>query len=108
MLKIPFINLIKTYVQQHKQTIFGPRWFSLAEVINRLEPLIGWDQEALKASRVAVVGCGALGGNFALAIARYGVGEILLFDYDEVDRFYVEKFRIDRYDYEKALKKQKH
>ncbi len=65
--------------------IFGRRWFSLAEVTNRLEPLVGWDQEALKASRVAVVGCGALGGNFALSIARYGVGEILLFDFDEVD-----------------------
>ena len=85
MLKIPSIKLIKTYVQQHRQMIFGPRWFSLAEVTDRLEPLIGWNQEALKASRVAVVGCGALGGNFALAIARYGVGEILLFDFDEVD-----------------------
>ena len=28
-------------------------------------------------------------------------------DYDEIERFYIEKFKIDRCDYEKALKKQK-
>jgi hypothetical protein len=28
-------------------------------------------------------------------------------DYDEIERFYIEKFRIDRFDYEKALIKQR-
>ncbi|HEX9974014.1 MAG TPA: hypothetical protein VGD14_18225 [bacterium] len=28
------------------------------------------------------------------------------FDYYEIERFYIEKFRINRFDYEKALKKQ--
>jgi len=28
-------------------------------------------------------------------------------DYDEIERFYIEKFRIDRYDYEKALNRQR-
>ena len=29
-------------------------------------------------------------------------------DYDEIERFYIEKFKIGRFDYEKALKNQKH
>jgi hypothetical protein len=28
-------------------------------------------------------------------------------DYDEIERFYIEEFKIDRLDYEKALKKQR-
>jgi hypothetical protein len=28
-------------------------------------------------------------------------------DYDEIERFFIEKFKIDRYDYKKAWKKQR-
>lgn len=39
----------------------------------------------LAASRVAVAGLGGLGSNSALALARSGVGQLLLVDFDVVD-----------------------
>lgn len=40
--------------------------------------------EALRHKKVAVVGCGALGGYFARALAQSGVGSLLLIDSDEL------------------------
>lgn len=42
------------------------------------------DIEALRGKRVAIVGCGALGGFLAKALAQAGVGSLLLIDSDEV------------------------
>ncbi|HUA61943.1 MAG TPA: ThiF family adenylyltransferase [Verrucomicrobiae bacterium] len=42
-------------------------------------------QEALLASRVAIVGCGALGSFHAAALARAGVGKLTLIDRDFVE-----------------------
>lgn len=39
----------------------------------------------LKEARVAVAGCGGLGSNIAVSLARAGVGEMLLVDFDKVD-----------------------
>lgn len=48
-------------------------------------------QELLLASRVAVVGCGALGSFHAAALARAGVGKLVL-----IDRDYVEASNLQR------------
>ena len=42
------------------------------------------DIEALRGKRVAIVGCGALGGFLARALAQAGVGSLLLIDSDEL------------------------
>ncbi len=42
------------------------------------------DIEALRGKRVAIVGCGAVGGFLARALAQAGVGSLLLIDSDEV------------------------
>ena len=38
-----------------------------------------------KQSRVAIAGCGGLGSNIAVMLARTGVGELLLVDFDTVE-----------------------
>jgi hypothetical protein len=42
------------------------------------------DIETLRGKRVAIVGCGALGGFLARALAQAGVGSLLLIDLDEL------------------------
>jgi sulfur carrier protein ThiS adenylyltransferase len=41
--------------------------------------------EALSGAVVGIAGCGGLGSNVALALARSGVGELVLVDYDRVE-----------------------
>lgn len=41
--------------------------------------------ELFKASSVSILGCGGLGSNIAMMLARAGVGKLNLFDYDFVD-----------------------
>lgn len=41
--------------------------------------------ERLKASRAAIAGLGGLGSNIAISLARAGVGELFLVDFDKVD-----------------------
>jgi molybdopterin-synthase adenylyltransferase len=48
-------------------------------------------QRKLTASRVAIVGCGALGSHQAMALARGGIGELLI-----IDRDYVEQSNLQR------------
>jgi molybdopterin/thiamine biosynthesis adenylyltransferase/ubiquitin-protein ligase len=47
----------------------------------------GGAETALADKKVAVIGCGSVGGNIAVNLAKSGVGELHLFDYD---RFYPE------------------
>ena len=41
--------------------------------------------EKLRAARVAIAGLGGLGSNIAVSLARVGVGELLLVDFDRVE-----------------------
>ena len=53
---------------------------------NRLENLIGsFSLEKLKDSTVLVVGLGGVGGYVVEALARSGIGNLILVDYDKVD-----------------------
>lgn len=51
----------------------------------RFAPMGRAGQERLLASRVLVVGCGALGGSLAQSLARSGVGTLVLVDRDIVE-----------------------
>lgn len=42
-------------------------------------------QQSLKSAKVAVAGLGGLGSNLAIMLARSGVGNLLLIDYDRVE-----------------------
>lgn len=84
MLKTPFISLMRASLKQRKQALFGRRWWPQVEQLDRQQKLTGWDQAALSACQLAVIGAGALGGNFAYWSVRAGVGEVWLFDDDEV------------------------
>jgi adenylyltransferase/sulfurtransferase len=52
----------------------------------RFAPLGPAGQERLAAARIVVVGCGALGGVVAMALARAGVGFLRLIDRDTPER----------------------
>ena len=53
---------------------------------NRLENLIGsFSLEKLKSSTVLIVGLGGVGGYVVEALARSGIGNLILADYDKVD-----------------------
>lgn len=53
---------------------------------NRLENLIGsFSLEKLKSSTVLIVGLGGVGGYVVEALARSGIGNLILVDYDKVD-----------------------
>lgn len=60
-------------------TTFDPGRYSRQTLF---APIGGAGQERLAAGRVAVVGCGALGGAAALAVVRAGVGFVRLIDRD--------------------------
>lgn len=54
--------------------------------MQRTEKLIGCDaQNSLNRSHVAVIGVGGVGGYCAYLLARAGIGEITLVDFDKVD-----------------------
>ena len=53
---------------------------------NRLEYLIGNDNvELLKTKKVLIVGLGGVGGFAVEALARSGIGNITLVDYDTIE-----------------------
>lgn len=41
--------------------------------------------DGLRAAKIAIAGCGGLGSNIAISLARAGVGELFLVDFDRVD-----------------------
>ena len=52
----------------------------------RLEMVVGSDEvESFKSKSVLILGCGGVGGYVAEALARCGIGTLILVDYDVVD-----------------------
>jgi molybdopterin/thiamine biosynthesis adenylyltransferase len=54
-------------------------------VTNRQEKLAGFNQQALAASRIILIGAGGLGGEIGEGLTRKGVGELVIFDNDIVE-----------------------
>jgi molybdopterin/thiamine biosynthesis adenylyltransferase len=52
---------------------------------HRQELITWWDQSRLSASRVLIVGAGALGNEVAKNLALVGVGELVLVDMDDIE-----------------------
>ena len=56
------------------------------EMNDALEERVGKENlQKLRSATVAVLGLGGLGSNVAIALARAGVGELILADFDKVD-----------------------
>lgn len=43
------------------------------------------DNEIFEKAKVSILGCGGLGSNIAMILARAGIGEIFLYDFDKVE-----------------------
>jgi molybdopterin/thiamine biosynthesis adenylyltransferase len=54
-------------------------------VTNRQEKLAGFNQQALAASRIILVGAGGLGGEIGVTLTRKGIGELVILDNDIVE-----------------------
>ena len=52
------------------------------KVLKRQDPIVN---EKLKNAKVSILGCGGLGSNIAMTLARSGIGELFLYDYDKVE-----------------------
>ena len=52
------------------------------EILKRQDSEIN---EKLKQAKVSILGCGGLGSNIAMALARCGLGEIHIYDFDKVE-----------------------
>lgn len=73
------------------------------DYINALIKRHGRDiYERLIGSKIAVAGLGGLGSNVALALARAGVGELFLVDFDTVDITNLNRQQYDIYDIGRA------
>ncbi len=52
------------------------------EILKRQDPYIN---KILENSSVSILGCGGLGSNIAMSLARCGIGHIYIYDYDKVE-----------------------
>lgn len=52
------------------------------KVLKRQDPIIN---DKLKNAKISILGCGGLGSNIAMTLARSGVGELFLYDFDKVE-----------------------
>lgn len=69
------------------------------EILKRQDPEIN---EILKNAKVSILGCGGLGSNIAMALARCGLGEIHIYDYDKVELSNLNRQNYDQKDLGKS------
>lgn len=69
------------------------------EILKRQDPEIN---EILKNSKISILGCGGLGSNIAMALARCGLGEIHIYDYDKVELSNLNRQNYDQKDLGKS------
>lgn len=72
------------------------------KVLERQHPIVN---EKLKNAKVSVLGCGGLGSNIAMTLARAGVGELYLYDFDTIEYSNLNRqnFTLDELGGDKAL-----
>ena len=56
-----------------------------AAFVRNIGWLTEWEQQALRAKRVAIAGMGGVGGVHMLTLARFGVGAFSIADFDRFD-----------------------
>lgn len=56
-----------------------------AQLYDRFGRIAGADQQALSQAHIDLIGCGGLGGEVAHGLVRKGVGQLALFDHDQVE-----------------------
>lgn len=69
------------------------------EILKRQDPEIN---EILKKASVSILGCGGLGSNIAMILARCGLGEIYIYDYDKVELSNLNRQNYDQKDLGKS------
>ena len=69
------------------------------EILKRQDPGIN---EILKNAKVSILGCGGLGSNIAMTLARSGLGEIHIYDYDKVELSNLNRQNYDQKDLGKS------
>ena len=69
------------------------------EILKRQDPEIN---EILKNAKISILGCGGLGSNIAMALARCGLGEIHIYDYDKVELSNLNRQNYDQKDLGKS------
>ena len=69
------------------------------EILKRQDPEIN---EILKNAKVSILGCGGLGSNIAIVLARCGLGEIHIYDYDQVELSNLNRQNYDQNDLGKS------
>ena len=74
-----FLNRVKYRTKGLK-----PKHLGEQEVHDRHTIVTGWDQDKIHNSKIAIVGCGGLGGIFSWCLARMGLGGLILCDSDIV------------------------
>lgn len=69
------------------------------EILKRQDSEIN---EILKNAKISILGCGGLGSNIAMALARCGLGEIHIYDYDKVELSNLNRQNYDQKDLGKS------
>lgn len=69
------------------------------EILKRQDPEIN---EILKNAKVSILGCGGLGSNIAIVLARCGLEEIHIYDYDQVELSNLNRQNYDQNDLGKS------
>ena len=72
----PFFFIVLIIIDKNRQNSSGKKVF---------ERNVAGSTEILKNAKIAIAGCGGLGSNVAVALARAGVGRMIIVDFDKVE-----------------------
>lgn len=69
------------------------------DILKRQDPKIN---QILAKAKISILGCGGLGSNIAMALARSGLGEIHIYDFDKVEYSNLNRQNFDQNDLGKS------
>lgn len=69
------------------------------DILKRQDPKIN---QILAKAKICILGCGGLGSNIAMALARSGLGEIHIYDFDKVEYSNLNRQNFDQNDLGKS------